>query len=77
MSDEDDASGAYADGTTYSGPTPYAYENPFFDGINNPNRRLGGIKGYIASVGLAPEPEETSKKYTISTTSQKLLRCLN
>ncbi len=72
LSDEDDATGAYA-GSEPTGTTPYAYENPFFDGINNPNRRFGGIAGYIASVGMAPEGEETAKKYksnNITKTSQ-------
>ena len=65
LSDQDDASGAFA-GVQPSGTSPIAYENPFFDGMNNPNRRLGGIKGYIASVGLAPEPEEGAKKYRLN-----------
>ncbi len=65
LNDQDDASGAFA-GVQPSGTSPYAYENPFFEGMDNPNRRLGGIKGYIASVGLAPEPEEGAKKYRLN-----------
>ena len=60
LNDQDDASGDFA-GVQPSGTSPIAYDNPFFEGMENPARGLGGITGYIARQGFAPEPEETSK----------------